>query len=201
MSNLAETPLIEVADYLAGEAVSSIKHEYVDGEVFAMAGASEEHATIAGNVFALLRAHVRGGPCRVYMADMKLRVERAQAYFYPDCFVTCDPADSAEPLAKQRARVVIEVLSESTEGYDRGGKFAAYRELPSLDEYVLIDSRTRSVEVFRRHPEGWVLQPVPEDGRLQLHSLGFDCAMDSIYEDVDFARSAEAPRFPDMQQS
>jgi Uma2 family endonuclease len=186
MPSLAEARCITVEDYLAGEVVSPIKHEYVAGEVFAMAGATDEHVTIAGNVFAMLRGHVRGGPCRVYMADMKLRVERAQAFFYPDVFVTCDAADAGEPTAKQRAKVVIEVLSESSEGYDRGGKFAAYRQLPSLEEYVLIDSRVRSVEVFRRHPEGWVLQPVPEDGRLELLSLGFACGLDAVYEDVTF---------------
>lgn len=190
MSNLAEVPFITVDDYLAGEAVSLLKHEYVDGEVFAMAGASEEHATIALNLASLLRVHVRGSPCRVYMTDMKLHVERARAFFYPDVFVTCDPADAAEPLAKQRAGVVIEVLSESTEAYDRGAKFANYRQLPSLEEYVLIDSRTRSVEVFRRHPEGWILQPVPDDGRLRLATLGFECTVDAIYEDVHFTRPA-----------
>jgi Uma2 family endonuclease len=186
MSNLAEVPYITVDDYLAGEAVSPIKHEYVGGEVFAMAGTSEEHVTIAGNIFAMLRAHVRGGPCRVYIADMKLRVERAQAFFYPDCFVTCEAADGPEPTVKQRASVVIEVLSESTEGYDRGAKFAAYRQLPTLQEYVLIDSRSRSVEVFRRHPEGWILHPVPADGCLEIATLGFDCTLDAIYEDVHF---------------
>ena len=190
MSNLAEVPFITVDDYLAGEVVSPLKHEYLDGEVFAMAGASEEHVTIALNLASLLRAHVRGGPCRVYMADMKLHVERARAFFYPDCFVTCYPADAAEPLAKQRARVVIEVLSESTEAYDRGAKFASYRQLPSLEEYVLIDSRTRSVEVFRRHPEGWILQPVPDDGWLRLATLGFECTVDALYEDVHFTPPA-----------
>ena len=94
-----------------------------------MAGASDAHVTVAGNVFAMLRAHVRGGPCRVYIADMKLRVDLAQSFFYPDVFVTCDPADLGEATAKQHPKVVIEVLSESTEGYDRGGKFAAYRRL------------------------------------------------------------------------
>jgi Uma2 family endonuclease len=192
MSNLALAPFITVDDYLAGEAISPIKHEYVAGEVFAMAGASEEHATIAGNVFAMLRAHVRGGPCRVYIADMKLRVERARAFFYPDVFVTCDAADAAEPTAKQRARVVVEVLSESTEAYDRGAKFASYRQLPTLEEYVLIDSRSRSVEVFRRRPDGWMLHPVPDDGRLELAALGFDCSLDAIYEDVHFAQVAGA---------
>ncbi len=184
MSNLAEAEGLTVDEYLAGEACSPVKHEYVAGEVFAMAGAGEAHVTIAGNVFALLRAHVRGGPCRVYIADMKLQVERAQAFFYPDVFVTCDPADAAEPIAKRQPKAVIEVLSESTEAYDRGAKFAAYRQSPSLEEYVLIDSRTRSVEVFRRHPDGWILQPVPADGRLDLLSLGFGCSLEEIYEDV-----------------
>jgi Uma2 family endonuclease len=192
MSNLAAVPFLTVDDYLAGEAVSPFKHEYVDGEVFAMAGASEGHVTIALNLASLLRAHVRGSPCRVYMADMKLRVELARAFFYPDVFVTCDPADAAEPLAKRRAGVVIEVVSESTEAYDRGAKFASYRQLPSLDEYVLIDSRSRAVEVFRRHPEGWILQPVPDDGRLRLATLGFECTVDAIYEDVHFAPLADA---------
>ena len=191
MSNVAAVPFITVDDYLAGEALSPLKHEYVAGEVFAMAGASEEHVTIALNVAALLRAHVRGGPCRVYIADMKLRVERARAFFYPDVFVTCEAADAAEPTVKARARVVVEVLSESTEAYDRGAKFACYRQLPTLEEYVLIDSRTRSVEVFRRHSEGWMLQAVPQDGRLTLGTIGFDCTLDAIYEDVHFAAPAD----------
>jgi Uma2 family endonuclease len=126
------------------------------------------------------------------MADMKLRVRVADAFYYPDCFVTCEGADAAEPLAKERAKVVIEVLSESTEGYDRGAKFASYRRLPTLEEYVLIDSQSRSVEVFRRRPDGWILQPVPEDGRLALQTIGFDCSLDQVYEDVVFAPSQEA---------
>jgi Uma2 family endonuclease len=192
-SNLAEVSPLSVEDYLAGESVAPIRHEYVAGEVFAMAGATEAHVTVAGNVFAMLRAHVRGGPCRVYISDMKLRVELARAFFYPDVFATCDSADASDPIVKRHASVAIEVLSESTEAYDRGAKFASYRLLPSLQEYVLIDSRTRSVEVFRRHPEGWILQPVPEDGRLELKTLGFSCSLDSIYEDVSFAVLYEEP--------
>lgn len=186
MSNLAEVSYISADDYLAGECVSPVKHEYVDGEVFAMAGATEAHVTVTLNVAAMLRAHVRGGPCRVYMADMKLRVASARAFYYPDCFVTCDPGDADRSLAKEGARVVIEVLSDGTEAYDRGGKFAAYRQLPTLEEYVLIDSRKRSVEVFRRQAGGWMLEPVPADGRLCLHTLGFECSLDAVYEDVVF---------------
>jgi Uma2 family endonuclease len=184
MSNLAEISRLSVADYLAGETDSPVKHEYVAGEVFAMAGASEAHATIALNLAALLRAHVRGGPCRVYISDMKLRVDRADAYFYPDVFATCDPQDAERETAKECASLVVEVLSDSTEGYDRGAKFAAYRELPTLREFVPIDSRRRAVEVFRRCEQGWIFQPVPEDGQLELETLAFACQVDALYEDV-----------------
>jgi Uma2 family endonuclease len=190
LSNLARVYSITADDYLAGEALSPIRHEYVAGEVFAMAGATEEHATIAGNLFALLRAQVRGGPCRVYIADMKLRVEAADAFFYPDVFVTCDPRDAGESLAKRHPSLICEVLSESTEAYDRGGKFAAYRTLESLSEYLLIDSRRRSVEVFRRQPDGWLLAPVAPDGQLELTGIGFRCGVDALYEDVVFPTPA-----------
>jgi Uma2 family endonuclease len=184
MSNLALPSFITVDDYLAGEAESPIKHEYIDGEVFAMGGASDAHVTIAGNVFSLLRAHLRGGPCRVYITDMKLRVERANAFFYPDVLVTCAAADAAEPDFKRAPTVIIEVLSKSTEGYDRGDKFARYRLLDSLQEYVLIDSRRRAIEVFSRHADGWLLQPVTEAGPLKLQTVDFACTMDEVYEDV-----------------
>ena len=190
MSNLAPVYALTADDYLAGEALSPIRHEYVAGEVFAMAGATEEHATIAGNLFALLRTQVRGGPCRVYIADMKLRVDAADAFYYPDVFVTCDPRDVGESLAKRHPSLICEVLSESTEAYDRGGKFAAYRTLDCLNEYLLIDSRRRSVEVFRRQPDGWLLAPVAPDGQLELMSLGFRCAVDALYEDVVFPSPA-----------
>lgn len=193
MSNLARVYSLTADDYLAGEALSPIRHEYVGGEVFAMAGATEEHATIALNFASLLRAQVRGGPCRVYIADMKLRVEAADAFFYPDVFVTCDPRDAGESLAKRHPSLICEVLSESTEAYDRGGKFAAYRTLDSLKEYLLIDSRSRSVEVFRRQPDGWLLAPVAPDGQLELMSLGFRCTVDALYEDVVFPTPANPP--------
>jgi len=193
MSNLARVYSLTADDYLAGEAVSPIRHEFVAGEVFAMAGASEEHATIALNFAALLRTQVRGGPCRVYIADMKLRVEAADAFFYPDVFVTCDARDAAEPLAKRHPSLICEVLSESTEAYDRGGKFAAYRTLESLSEYLLIDSRRRAVEVFRRQSDGWLLASAPSDGWLELKSLGFHCAIDALYEDVVFPSPTNPP--------
>ena len=192
MPNLAEQlPDLTADDYLAAETESPVKHEYVDGLVYAMAGASEAHVTVAGNIFALLRGHLRDGPCRVYISDMKLRIEQADAYFYPDVFVTCADSDAPRQQAKAEAQVVIEVLSDRTEGYDRGEKFARYRRLPTLQEYVLIDPRRPSVEVFSRRDDGWLLRPVPEDGQLTIDSLDFACGLDAVYEDVVF--QADSP--------
>ncbi|MTW20263.1 Uma2 family endonuclease [Allochromatium palmeri] len=188
MSNLAELQRLSLEEYLAGEEIADVKHEYIAGEVFAMAGATEEHVTISGNVFAMLRSHVRGTPCRVYMADMKLHVatQTAENVFYPDVFVTCSSSDASERQLKREPTLIIEVLSESTEAYDRGAKFAHYRQLETLREYVLIDSRRRSIEVFRRRDQGWLLWPVAPDEALVLESLEFACDQDAVYEDVSF---------------
>jgi Uma2 family endonuclease len=188
MSNLAEATHLNLEEYLAGEEAADVKHEYIAGEVFAMAGATDEHVTIAGNVFALLRSHVRGTPCRVYMADMKLLVatQTTENVFYPDVFATCSPTDASERKLKREPTLIIEVLSESTEAYDRGAKFAHYRQLETLREYVLIDSRSRSIEVFRRCDQGWLLCPVAPDESLLLESLEFSCDQDAVYEDVVF---------------
>lgn len=186
MTSAAESPKISAEDYLAGEETSPVKHEYIAGEVFAMAGAGEAHVTVALNLASLLRDHVRGGPCRAYISDMKVRVEQADAFYYPDVFVTCDPADGREGLFKRNPILVIEVLSESTAGFDRGAKFANYRRLESLREYVLIEPERVSVDVFRRDANGsWVLHPLTEDSELELASIAFRCPLAAVYEDVD----------------
>ncbi len=186
MTSAAESPKISVADYLTGEESSPLKHEYIAGEVFAMAGAGEAHVTVALNLATLLRGHVRGGPCRVYISDMKVRVEKADAFYYPDVFVTCDPADGRESLFKRSPTLVIEVLSDSTAAFDRGAKFAHYRQLDALQEYVLVEPEGRSIDVFRRNGDGnWVLHPLAGDEELNLASVDFRCPLDAVYEDVD----------------
>jgi len=142
VTNTAEQSKIGVDDYLAGEEIAPIKHEYVAGEA---------HVTVALNLASMLRNHVRGSPCRVYIADMKVRVESADAFYYPDVFVTCDPADSREKQFKRNPILVIEVLSDSTAAFDRGAKFAHYRQLDSLLEYGLIEPERPSVDIFRRN--------------------------------------------------
>ncbi len=178
-------PVFSAEDYLAWEAGQPEKHEYLAGEVYAMAGASDAHVTISGNVFSALRAHLRGGPCRAYIADMKLRIDAADAFFYPDVFVTCAAADAALTHFKREPVLIVEVLSPATAAFDRGGKFAHYRSLASLREYVLIDCERVAVDVFRREVNGhWVLYPYGPGETVELDSLGLSLPVAAIYEEV-----------------
>ncbi len=182
-------------EYLQLESTSQIKHEYLNGDVYAMAGASDGHVTVAGNLFALLRSHVRGRGCRVYMSDMKVRVAQRNSFFYPDVFVTCEPRDSQTTHYKRFPTLIVEVLSPSTEAFDRGEKFAAYQSLDSLQEYVLINTHKERVETFRRYEDGvWMLQSyTPMDGMFELKSLQFQGSFEALYEDVVFDADSSAP--------
>ena len=175
-------------DYLAWEQEQSGRNEYVDGEVFAMSGASDAHGTTALNLAALLHAALRGKPCKPFIADMKVHVEAANSFFYPDILVTCDPRDRAPEAShvKHHPVLIVEVLSPTTEAYDRGNKFAAYRGLASLQEYVLVSTEQRRIEVFRRDETGhWVLYPFALDEELELASVDFRCRVAEVFEGVD----------------
>jgi Uma2 family endonuclease len=174
------------ADYFAWEAEQPTKNEFVAGEVFAMVGA-QEHVLVAGALFARLREHLRGTRCRAYTSDMKLEVVAADAVFYPDAMVSCDEADRSRSLAIQAPSLIVEVLSDSTAAYDRGPKFAAYRRLPSLQEYLLVDIDHRRMELFRREPVGWVLHEPTGEGDaavLPLTSIGLDLTSVDAFGDL-----------------
>ncbi|MGB3493091.1 MAG: Uma2 family endonuclease [Elainellaceae cyanobacterium] len=178
---------LTVDDYLQLESQSAIKHEYIDGEVYAMAGASDAHVTIALNLASLLRRHIRGRGCRVYIADMKARIETRNRFYYPDVMVTCDSRDQETSTYKRFPKLIVEVLSDSTEAFDRGNKFFDYQALESLEEYVLINTRQQRVECFRRNAVGfWVLQHyTPESECFQLDSVEFSDTLAALYEDVE----------------
>ena len=181
---LAFKPRLTADDYLVGELTSDTRYEYVDGEVYAMAGAGEPHNLIAGNVFAKLRQLVRGGPCRVFISDMKLRVVDWDAFYYPDVMVVCDAADD-QTYFKQNPCLVIEVLSPATESIDRREKMLAYRTLPGLREYLLIAQDQRRVELYRRAADGgWAAAVVMEKGDIQLACVNASLTLEDVYEDV-----------------
>ena len=173
-------------DYLRLEAESPIKHEYMDGHAYAMAGATDVRVTIALNLATMLRNHLRGTGCRVYIADMKARVDARNCFYYPDVMVTCDPRDTETSTYKRFPKLIVEVLSASTEAFDRGDKFASYQALDSLEEYVLINTRHQRVESFRRGSDGlWLLQYyTPSPDWFELKSLQFSETLTALYEDV-----------------
>ncbi len=178
---------ISAKDYLAIEELSSIKHEYIDGQVYAMAGASDAHITISLNLASILRNHLRGTGCRVYIADMKARIDTANIFYYPDVMVTCDPRDREFVNYKKYPCLIVEVLSESTEAFDRGDKFVDYQKLETLQEYVLISQKQPRLDCFRRNPEGlWVLQFYFPGSEIHLASIDFRTSIDNLYEDVSF---------------
>ena len=195
MSLPAPQPFFDAQAYLAWEAEQSTKHEYHDGEVFAMAGASDAHVTVAGNVYMALRNHLRGSPCSVFISAMKLRVEEDNAFFYPDVFVTCADSDRGQSHSKSAPVLVVEVLSPATSAYDRGAKFAAYRKLPTLREYALIDPERLSLDLFRREGDSkrWVLHPIEAGGHVEWASVGLQVPLEALYEDVPMTTTGPQP--------
>lgn len=172
-------------DYLAWETEQIERHEYLDGEVFAMAGAEDRHVTVSGNLYIALRQTLSGSPCRTYMSDMRLHVATANSYFYPDVLVTCSPLDQASPLVKTEPKLIVEVLSPSTAAYDRGVKFGHYRRLPSLEEYVLIDLDTRATDVYRKGADGlWVLHPFTKGEAVGLASVALEISAAQLFAEV-----------------
>ncbi|HRL53704.1 MULTISPECIES: Uma2 family endonuclease [Acidovorax] len=200
MSLPAPQPFFDAQAYLAWEAEQSTKHEYHDGEVFAMAGASDAHVTVAGNVYMALRNHLRGSPCSVFISDMKLRVEEDNAFFYPDVFVTCAESDRGQSHSKSAPVLVVEVLSPATSAYDRGAKFAAYRKLPTLREYALIDPERLSLDLFRREGDSkrWVLHPIEAGGHVEWASVGLQVPLEALYEDVPITTGPQPHPAPDQ---
>lgn len=185
MGQPAHKPTFSATDYLAWEPSQLDRHEYIDGEVFAMAGAEDRHVTVSLNVAMALRQHLSGSACRTYISDMRVRVASANSYFYPDVLVTCSAGDAARPIFKTEPKLIIEVLSTSTAAYDRGLKFSYYRSLQSLEEYVLIDHDTRSTDVYRKGPDGlWVLHPFAKDEPVTLASVALTLGADQLFADV-----------------
>ncbi|MFH7030051.1 MAG: Uma2 family endonuclease [Heteroscytonema crispum UTEX LB 1556] len=174
-------------EYLEWEPTQEIRYEYIDGEVFAMTGGTKPHNRIAGNLYTALDSHLAEKGCEVYIADVKVQASTAGLYHYPDLVVTCDSRDRNSNQFVQYPCLIVEVLSPSTEAYDRGGKFTKYRRLTTLQEYVLIQSEQIGVECFRRNEQGfWVLYPYEAGEILTLESVGLSLPIEALYRQVRF---------------
>ncbi|MGB0564269.1 MAG: Uma2 family endonuclease [Spirulinaceae cyanobacterium] len=190
---IASPQRLSPAEYLALEAQSPVKHEYIRGRVLAMAGTTDTHNVISGNLFVALRSQLRGTACQVYFADIKVRLEQCDCYYYPDLLVTCDADDQNTTTYKRYPKLIVEVLSASTEAFDRGDKFQDYQTSTSLAEYVLVNTKRRQVEVFRRMEGGlWLLQTYLPPDKIELRAVGLQISFDELYADVVLSQTAQA---------
>ena len=180
---------ISPEEYLRQEEVATDKHEYFNGEVFAMAGGTHNHEMISGNVFAALHQYARRKKCTAYGANMKILVQKNELYAYPDAKLLCGKlefvADRKDIITNPL--LIVEVLSDSTQSYDRGDKFALYRGLPSFAHYLLIHQERPLIEYSQKTPQGWLLTEVEGlDAVLNLKSLGLEIPLAELYEGVDW---------------
>ena len=182
-------------EYFELETTSEVRHEYFEGEVFAMAGASKSHNVLAQNLAAGLRAALRGKGCQTFMEDVRLVMKENVHYVYPDVLVTCDPTDRRDAYLVRHPVLIAEVLSPSTGEYDRTEKFANYQKIPSLRHYLLVSQTAWVVEWFRRDEAGqWIYTLLHEPtGVLKIPDLGLVLPLHELYEDTDVAPLRATP--------
>ena len=187
MATAAAYTYLTPEDYLAFERKADIKHEYCNGQLFAMSGASRAHNLISLNIAGELRAQLKGGSCEVYMSDMRVLVDAARAYRYPDVVVACESPRFEDDVFDTllNPTVIVEVLSPSTAARDRGEKFAEYAQLVSLREYVLVAQKAVRVEHYLRQGTQWISRECRHlDDVLQLMSINCALPLRDIYEKV-----------------
>ncbi|MEM6399091.1 MAG: Uma2 family endonuclease [Cyanobacteria bacterium P01_D01_bin.116] len=176
-----------IEEYLEWEPQQEIRYEYLNGEVFAMTGGTIPHNDIALNFYRNLYPHLRARGCKANVSDVKVQVTPQSPYYYPDVIVSCDPEDLNARKFYQKPKLIAEVLSPGTSSKDRGEKFTYYLKMPSLQEYVLIDSEKISVERYCRG-EGrmWLYYPYTAGDIVTLSSIDFEIPIELLYEGIEF---------------
>jgi Uma2 family endonuclease len=185
MVALPRDPSMSVEEYLQIDRSSiETRYEYIDGYVSMLAGGTLDHTTIGANIISILRHSMRGTPCRVFTSDARVRLSSTR-FVYPNASISCDEQDRGQSDNVQSPRLVVEVLSPSTEGYDRGRKFGFYRECPTIQEYLLIDAQRPMLEVYRREKHDlWIFRAYRLDADVELTNLGVRFPVSDVYEDV-----------------
>jgi len=182
---LPEYRWVSVEEYLAIDNASDVRFEYIQGQIRMLAGGSRNHALIAHNLHGILHEHLHGTPCAAYTSDMRVQVA-VDRYYYPDVTVSCDEEEAENAL--HSPRVIFEVLSPSTEAIDRTEKLEAYRELSSVEDYVLVSSERQAVEVHHRDRKQnyWITRIYSSEDTVNIDSLNAEFPMDEIYERIRF---------------
>lgn len=184
MSEPARRPRHSLEEYVRLEAMSNVRHEYLDGDIFAMAGGTPDHGRICANLIALLSNCLEGRPCSVFTSDVRVRVRATGLDTYPDATVVCGRAetDEVDTHALVNPLLLVEVASPTTEAYDRGGKLEHYKRIPSLREVVLVAHGERRVDVWRRQDDGaWAVESFASAGSVRLASLACELPLEAIY--------------------
>ncbi|HVH97285.1 MAG TPA: Uma2 family endonuclease [Enhygromyxa sp.] len=185
MSEAAKKARVPYEEYLRQERLEQQKHEWIDGEVYAMVGGTPEHARLQGRLIRILGAALEGGPCEVYTTDLRVRSRATNIATYADITVVCGDleTDSEDGDAVTNPTLIIEVLSPTTEAYDRGSKGTHYRQIPSLREYVLVSQDTQHIEIFRRNVSGnWSFLEAFAGESVVLESVGCTVSVDEVYK-------------------
>lgn len=174
-------------EYFSWEEKQLERHELIDGRVYAMTGGTQNHSAITLNVASLIRSHLRGSPCRVFNSDLKVNILNTANYTYPDLSVTCDDRDREHPLYITYPCLIVEVLSDSTEAYDRGKKFEKYRRNPNLVDYVLVSSDEIAIDIYHKNDAGeWVILSYREGDRVEFQSINLSLPIEQLYEEIVF---------------
>lgn len=187
---LEHPSIMTVEEYFAlEERDSETRYEYIDGYIYAMSGGTINHATIGGNIYATLRNLLKGSRCRVFNSDVRVQVSET-CYFYPDVTVSCDPRNRGTNPALESPRVVFEVLSPSTQAKDRSWKLERYLSCPTLEEYLLVDTKSQHIEIYLRYEDMWQNFIFGPGSEVELQSLGVQFPIEDVYEDVEFGEEA-----------
>ena len=180
-------------EYFAWEEKQLEKHELIDGRVYAMSGGTQNHSAIAINFLLLIKTHLRGNQCRVFNSDLKVNILNTRNYTYPDLSVTCDRRDNSSPQYITYPCLIVEVLSDSTEAYDRGKKFDKYRRNPNLIDYVLVSYDEMAIDIYHKNEAGdWLILSYRSGDRVELKSIGLSLAIEQFYEEIVFDRLPDA---------
>ncbi len=180
-------PRFTPEEYFAWEEQQLHRHEYIDGEVYAMSSGTINYGDIAGNFLALLKAHMRGRGCKTLNSDCRANILDSTNYVYPDISVTCDDRDKTIPQYISYPCLIVEVLSPSTEAYDRGDKFRMYRRNPNLRDYVLVDASKVAIDLYRRDEAGnWYIVNYEAGDSIDLQGVNLTFSIEQIYEDIEF---------------
>lgn len=175
-------PSLTPAEYLAWEGTQAEKHEYIDGKIYAMGGGSINHGRIAIRLTAMFDRHLEESHCITGNSDIKIRISESTDYTYPDASVTCDPRDKEQTQYFTYPCLIVEVLSASTEAYDRGGKFRLYRANPNLTDYLLVSSTTIAIDLYHKENSGqWIMMNYQEGDTVDLKSINLKFPIEQVY--------------------